>query len=279
MGRVVGDGWYAELLPDVERFESPLGGWRRGVALFARSLRADAVLVTRNDPGWRALLLLRAVLGLRRKLIVAHWIEHPGGRTPRWAERAVLRSQTLTSWERGPRAVHVPFARRRSRDDVLPPLGDGPVWSGGRAHVDWETLRAARLPDLHVVATTPDAPGVVHVDVPHDAFTSELLPGARCFVLCVREAGIAVGHVRIKDAIDAGVPIVATRARALEGYLDDESALLVPPGDPAALRAAVERVLADRSLAESLRRTAWERAAAWTWDDYLQAMAGLLSAG
>jgi hypothetical protein len=280
VGRVAGDGWYAQLLEGVEPVHSGATGWRRGVALFAASVRAERLLVTRNDPGWRTLLLLRALLGRRPKLVVAHWIEHPGGRAPleRWAaRRAVARAQLLTSFEQAPGGVLIPYARRRSRADTLPPLGDGPVWSGGRAHTDWETLRGAGLDDLHVVCTAADAsraPGVAHVDVAHDAFTAQL-PGASCFVICLHEAGIAQGHVRVKDAIDAGVPIVATRVRALDGYLDDDSALLVAPGDPAALRAAVERLRGDRALADRLRRTAWERAGTWTWDDYLVAMADL----
>ena len=281
--RPLADGWYAQLLPEVDGFQSGARGWRRGVALFAASVRRPALLVTKNDPGWRALLLLRAVFGVRRKLVVAHWIEHPGGRAPleRWAaRRAVARAQVLTAFEGAPRAVHIPFARRRSRDDALPPLGSGPVWSGGRAGVDWDTLRAAAIEGLHVVCRAADAaraPGLLHVDVPHDAFTAQL-PGASAFVLCLRESGAAQGHVRIKDAIDAGVPLVATRVRALEGYLDEESALLVEPGDPAALGAAVERLRDDPDLAERLRHAAWERAADWTWKDYLAAM-GRFAAG
>lgn len=278
--RVVGDGWYAELLDGVEPVRTRARGTLRGIRLFAASIRADRILVTRNDPGWRSLLLLRALLGRRRKLAVAHWIEHPGGRAPledRAARRAVERAQALTPFEaaRAPRGVHIPFALRRSRDDELPPLGSGPVVAGGRAFVDWETLSAADLPDLETVCTAADAakaPGWVRVDVPHDEFTASLPGRASVFVIAMRDAGIAQGHVRIKDAIDAGVPIVATRVRALEGVLDPGCALLVPVGDPAALRRAVDRLRSDRSLAERLRTAAWERGAGWTWDDYLDAM-------
>jgi glycosyltransferase involved in cell wall biosynthesis len=148
--------------------------------------------------------------------------------------------------------------------------------AGGRAAVDWDTLRAAALPDLETVCTAADAgraPGRVRVDVPHDEFTASLPGRVSVFVIALREAGIAQGHVRVKDAIDAGVPIVATRVRALAGVLDDGSALLVPEGDAEALREAVGRLRGDRALAERLRRSAWERAGAWTWDDYLAAMA------
>lgn len=286
MGGVIGDGWYAELLPGVEPVRTRLRGPLRGARLFAASVRAERLLVTKHDPGWRALLALRALLGRRRKLLVAHWIDHPQGRLPleAWAaRRAVARAQVLTEFEAAgaPRAVVIPFARRRSRADELPPLGSGAVVSGGRAAVDWETLRAAALPDLETVCSAADAgraPGRVRVDVPHDEFTASLPGRASVFVIALREAGIAQGHVRVKDAIDAGVPIVATRVRALAGVLDDESALLVPEGDAGALRDAVARLRGDRALAERLRRTAWERAADWTWDDYLAAMARFAAA-
>jgi glycosyltransferase involved in cell wall biosynthesis len=43
--------------------------------------------------------------------------------------------------------------------------------------------------------------------------------------------------------------------------VDGESALLVPPGDPAALAQALERVLRDRALRDSLGKAASDRAA------------------
>ena len=41
-------------------------------------------------------------------------------------------------------------------------------------------------------------------------------------------------------------PVVASAVRPLEGYaVDDETAVLAPPGDPRRLRAAVDALLAD----------------------------------
>lgn len=71
------------------------------------------------------------------------------------------------------------------------------------------------------------------------------------------------------EAMAHGKPVVAT---AVGGFLDlvvdGETGLLVPPGDPAALRAALERLLADESLRRRLgaagrarvaRLCGWER--------------------
>jgi glycosyltransferase involved in cell wall biosynthesis len=56
------------------------------------------------------------------------------------------------------------------------------------------------------------------------------------------------------------VPVVASRAGGLVDAIDAEcTGLLVPPGDPAALTAALLRLLEDASLGERLARAARER--------------------
>jgi glycosyltransferase involved in cell wall biosynthesis len=70
------------------------------------------------------------------------------------------------------------------------------------------------------------------------------------------------------EAMACGVPVVATTGGALPEVVgrDGETALLVPPGDPAALAGALERLLDDPDLARRLsvagRRRALER---FTW--------------
>jgi glycosyltransferase involved in cell wall biosynthesis len=72
------------------------------------------------------------------------------------------------------------------------------------------------------------------------------------------------------NAVQAGVPIVASAVTGLADYLDDDSAVLVPPGDPVALRAAIDTLLDDPDRRDKLRRTAHERGDAGdTMADYL----------
>ncbi len=67
------------------------------------------------------------------------------------------------------------------------------------------------------------------------------------------------------EAMAAGRPVVAARAGGLpEVVRDRESGLLVPPGDPQALRAALEAVMGDHALRAQLSSGALERAAAFT---------------
>ncbi len=84
-------------------------------------------------------------------------------------------------------------------------------------------------------------------------------------VLCAPSLrGESFGVVLI-EAMAAGTAIVASD---LPGYRrvarPDTDALLTPPGDTAALAAALKRVLADDDLADSLRRSGTERAEAFS---------------
>jgi glycosyltransferase involved in cell wall biosynthesis len=68
------------------------------------------------------------------------------------------------------------------------------------------------------------------------------------------------------EALHSGVPFVASRVGGIpEVVRDGESALLVPPGDPAALAAALRRVLVDPALAARLGAAGRERARDFAW--------------
>jgi glycosyltransferase involved in cell wall biosynthesis len=64
----------------------------------------------------------------------------------------------------------------------------------------------------------------------------------------------------VQQALRAGRPLVATRAGGTAELTGPDAALLVPPGDPAALAAAVLSVLDDPGLAARLHAAALERA-------------------
>jgi glycosyltransferase involved in cell wall biosynthesis len=65
----------------------------------------------------------------------------------------------------------------------------------------------------------------------------------------------------------AGAPIVASDLPTVREVLGDgDDALLVPPEDPAALAAAIRRLLVNPGLADRLRRAAFEQVRAYTWD-------------
>jgi glycosyltransferase involved in cell wall biosynthesis len=84
-----------------------------------------------------------------------------------------------------------------------------------------------------------------------------LMPACDVFVLCsVREGQPMV----LLEAMSAARPIVATRVGGIPKTVNDGAeALLVPPGNPAALAQAIARLLDDRGLARRLGENARNR--------------------
>lgn len=88
-----------------------------------------------------------------------------------------------------------------------------------------------------------------------------LLTDADCFVLASLSEGFSLATI---EAMLAGTPVIATRSGGPEEILTDEqTGLLVPPSDPAALAAAIERTLLDPTeafeRAQRAQREARER--------------------
>jgi glycosyltransferase involved in cell wall biosynthesis len=73
--------------------------------------------------------------------------------------------------------------------------------------------------------------------------------------------------LKLFEYMAAARPIVASDLPALREVLrDGENALLVPPEDPPALAAAIQRLQSDRVLAERLAARAAQDVRAYTWD-------------
>jgi glycosyltransferase involved in cell wall biosynthesis len=80
--------------------------------------------------------------------------------------------------------------------------------------------------------------------------------------------------IKIFEYMASGRPIVASRlAQLAEILTDEQTALLVPPGDPIALAAALERLMTDPELGRRLGRRAQEEArASHSWDARMHAI-------
>ena len=114
--------------------------------------------------------------------------------------------------------------------------GEGPLAADLRAQADLARRRRG-------VPRTPD-------DVP------DLLAAAAVFVLPSRWEG---QPLILQEALRAGAAIVATRVGGIPDLVGDDAAVLVRPGDPQALAAAVRAVLTDPPLAARLRAAAVAR--------------------
>ncbi len=90
-------------------------------------------------------------------------------------------------------------------------------------------------------------------DVSFAGFRDDLAHWMGCLDLLVHPAYMEGLGVSLLQAAAAGVPIIASRAGGIpEAVRDDENGLLVPPGDVAALHAALTRVLGDDRLRRRL---------------------------
>ncbi len=87
-----------------------------------------------------------------------------------------------------------------------------------------------------------------------------LLGLASCVVSTSVWEGLPLG---LLEALSLGLPVVATAVDGVRDVVPPESAILVPAGDPAAVAAAVNRVIEEPGLAEQLSRAARQATAAF----------------
>lgn len=154
-----------------------------------------------------------------------------------------------------------------------PRPADGYVLSAGRdLGRDYATLvQAARGLDARVVIVAgaqnlaEAGPLTSNVEVRLDvsyAELRELYRGASCVAVPVHPDGHPYGsdcsgQTVLLDAMATARPVVISDRAWLEDYVrDGETARVVPPREPEALRSALERVLADASEADELGRRA-----------------------
>ena len=242
-----------------------------------RRLSADVV----HAHGLRAGSL--AALGARRPLIVTwHNAQLAGGRAGAALERLVARRATTTLAASADLADH---ARARGARDVRlapvaapslvltgrdPGLGRPLVLAVGRLHPQkgYDVLLDA-LPLLGdaVVAVAGDGPleAELRARAPQVRWlgrrddVADLYAAADVVVL---PSAWEARSLTAQEALRAGRPLVATAVGGLPELLGD-GAVLVPPGDAAALGTAVRRLLDDPAQARAL--AARGRAVAQTW--------------
>lgn len=123
-------------------------------------------------------------------------------------------------------------------------IGDGPM----RSEIE-EAVRALGLGGKVELAGARS-------DIPSELATLDV------FVLSSRFEGLPRS---LMEASAAGVPIVATRVDGVEEIVRDRvTGLVVDPGDPEALAAAISETIAERGVAEQRARAALDAASAYS---------------
>ncbi len=200
-----------------------------------------------------------------------------------WAARRVLRRARLAIC-----ASHELACAARelgARDARLIPNGiDVPaevVEPDDPPHILFAGRLSAEKGVRELVAATEGLPLVVAGDGPlrdEVPWALGMVPHDELLHLYERAAVVACPSLRegfgvvCLEAMAAGRPVVASAVGGLRDFvLDGETGLLVPPGDVAALRAALERLLGDAELRSRLGWAARERVLAeFTWKRYAE---------
>jgi glycosyltransferase involved in cell wall biosynthesis len=115
--------------------------------------------------------------------------------------------------------------------------------------------------------------------VPQAQVASELRRAAVVVVPFLRSAMTDrhTSPLKAFEAMAAGRPIVISDLPSTREVLrHEETALLVSPGDPGPLAAAIRRLLVDHALAERLARAAFAEARRHSWDTRARAILALL---
>jgi glycosyltransferase involved in cell wall biosynthesis/peptidoglycan/xylan/chitin deacetylase (PgdA/CDA1 family) len=190
----------------------------------------------------------------------APWLARP---LLRRARAVVVASDFLAAAARelGARAVHVVPSPVEVPESVEDPEEPPHVLFVGRLSPEkgiQEFLAATEGLPRVVVGAGPVAVPESVGSVPHDRLGAYY---ARAAVVCVPSRREGYGMVA-REALAYGRAVVATRVGGLADAIEDGvTGLLVPPGEPAALRRALELVLADAALRERLGTAAREAAA------------------
>jgi glycosyltransferase involved in cell wall biosynthesis len=121
------------------------------------------------------------------------------------------------------------------------------------------------------VASSPHRSRIARVGYMDDAELAAALDNAAVLAYPSRYEGFGLPPLQ---AMQRGVPVVATAAGALPEVLGD-AALMVQPGDHAALAEAIGRLLDDPSASAALAEKGRARAGYFTWEKCASAMAGL----
>jgi len=181
------------------------------------------------------------------------------------------------------RFEYIPWPQRRETDSVpnFDRQGVPTVLCSGRAECDWTTFFKAAEGQNWKVTAVCDAWELASVKSLGEKIGATVLcnisqeehnrylESAAVYVISLHERFISCGQVRVMHAIRAGVPIVATNVVGLDGYLsNNETALLVDPGDPLAMREAVEHLLAHPDDRRRLAMRAFELAKDRTFERY-----------
>lgn len=258
-----------------------LSPWRARLRMLA-----DAVRVTRGSRGRDCVVL--ATMGIeaavfaglikvrspRTKVIVFDFLAprwQPSVPIARWILAPVNRFLIIRSGDASmlERRFHVPNARTTFLPWPVPSMPKGEptdddeyVYSAGWAHRDWPTLLTAlqqallpaKLAPGQTLAVPTRSQAITEVlEMPSPELGRAMAARARVVAVVMQETDLPSGPLVLLDALAMGKAVVTTDVNGTRDYVrDGETALVVPPGDPESLAAALTKLWNDPHLRERL---------------------------
>lgn len=277
----VSNTWYGGLV-DAVQLPAPGASSGRAVraawSMFRAGRRSPAIVTSEGTmrPAGLVVLALALAATRRRRLVLTEFLpgrkSGPQGRLVDLAYRLLLPRtclalQTMTPGEAVQyarrygiaaerfRCVPFYFVDDRVEVDVVPVAERSGLFASGKNSVDWDTLLDAAEGQgwpLTLVCTSAEADRIrdraaamgieLLSDIPRADHDDRLGRAQVCLVV-LQDTGASSGHVRFATAALRRTPVVASEIPGTEGY-EGLAVSTVPPRDPAALRAAVNRALA-----------------------------------
>jgi glycosyltransferase involved in cell wall biosynthesis len=243
------------------------GDWRAPTRLYGS--RARRLLDPFSDSLARRALRradgVRTISEYTSELVRAAGIE-PAAEFPAFMDLTPFTAEPTTPLPETPRALFVGVLERYKAFDLL-----GRVWRRVAAEVPDATLHVVGQGTLAPLASAlvEELPGRVEwTPVLTAEGVSAALDAATLLVLPSRSEGM--GRVVVEAGCRARA-VVGSRVGGIPDVVaDDETGVLVPPGDVDALAAALVLVLSDRALSERLGAEGRRRVESWlvTPEDY-----------
>jgi GT2 family glycosyltransferase/glycosyltransferase involved in cell wall biosynthesis len=157
------------------------------------------------------------------------------------------------------------------RDDMVLALGrTNPLKNLPLTLAGWRTLKQPR-PELCLFGIEPElaGDGVRYVDTPSDEQVNELFCQATVFVQTSVHEGFALPPL---EAMATGAAVVCTDAHGNRDFCIDGVNCLMPEASPAAVGAALARLLGDGQLRARLGRAGIETAQDYAWERRIDAL-------